>query len=367
MSDMSLLSPKLALVDANNTIINEALAAKNEAFSQAESENNDLTVLSNAENNGCVLPCYAKASFATQKDAHNALNSFGRLHEYSVVVARSKKNKKGDQITKVFYECDRHGDLQNTSGLTEETRKRKKASSWRGGCPMKVNVKHDPLTGSWWIQHTGQETIHNHPPSILAESHPTYRRHLREANPNLLQRIITDSLTGTKARATKAALYEEDKDVLITSRDIYNIRQAQIKKTLGNMFKIEHLMTQLQDEEQYFHAAQYDESAHLTKLFLAYRPAITVFKPHPDVILMDCTYKTNRYSMPLLNIIGITGMGTMIHLANCFLDSESEADGYTFAITHLKRLLTKFEIPEPRLILTDLCLALLNVVEPVRK
>ena len=41
---------------------------------------------------------------------------------------------------------------------------------------------------------------------------------------------------------------------------------------------------------------------------------------------MDCTYKTNRFNMPLLSIIGITSLGTNFWVAFCFLRNEKEGD-----------------------------------------
>jgi len=43
-------------------------------------------------------------------------------------------------------------------------------------------------------------------------------------------------------------------------------------------------------------------------------------------MLMDCTYKTNKFRMPLLNIVFPTGLHTTIQLGLCFMYSETEKD-----------------------------------------
>ncbi len=67
-------------------------------------------------------------------------------------------------------------------------------------------------------------------------------------------------------------------------------------------------------------------------------------------LLLDCTYRINRYKMPLLNIVGCTGMNTTIQLALVFLCSETEND-YIWALTGLREMLR--EGPFPIVMVTD--------------
>ena len=51
---------------------------------------------------------------------------------------------------------------------------------------------------------------------------------------------------------------------------------------------------------------------------------------------MDCTYKTNRYKMPLLDIVGVTALNTSFHVGFCFVD----ADRSQFALQNLQGIYT---------------------------
>jgi hypothetical protein len=51
----------------------------------------------------------------------------------------------------------------------------------------------------------------------------------------------------------------------------------------------------------------------------------------PDVILLDTTYKMNRYGIQLLQIGGTTPMNTSFSGRFCFLGGETEED-YSWAI-----------------------------------
>jgi hypothetical protein len=67
---------------------------------------------------------------------------------------------------------------------------------------------------------------------------------------------------------------------------------------------------------------------------------------------MDCTYKTNRFRMPLLNICAVTGNKKTIQIALCFLSGEKEAS-YDWAIKCLRELMEKMGIQCPILVVTD--------------
>jgi hypothetical protein len=50
-----------------------------------------------------------------------------------------------------------------------------------------------------------------------------------------------------------------------------------------------------------------DNENRVTRLFFAYPKLIELLKQNPNILLLDCIYKTNRFNMPLLNICGVTG------------------------------------------------------------
>jgi hypothetical protein len=67
------------------------------------------------------------------------------------------------------------------------------------------------------------------------------------------------------------------------------------------------------------------ESRRLERLFFAHLDAVKIYKEHPNIVLLDCTYKTNRLCMPLLNICTVTGNKKTIQIALYFLSGEKEA------------------------------------------
>lgn len=92
-----------------------------------------------------------------------------------------------------------------------------------------------------------------------------------------------------------------------------------------------------------------------------HRQSLSFLKRNWEVLLMDCTYKTNRYHMPLLLISGVTATNSSFYVAYCFLAGEDEED-YAWALGQLRKILVDEDICDPKVICTDRDKALLKAV-----
>jgi len=66
-------------------------------------------------------------------------------------------------------------------------------------------------------------------------------------------------------------------------------------------------------------------------LFFAYLELIKFLQKNPNILLLNYTYKTNKFKMPFLHIVGVSNTGHNFKLAYYFLPSKIEAD-YRFTI-----------------------------------
>ena len=97
------------------------------------------------------------------------------------------------------------------------------------------------------------------------------------------------------------------------------------------------MMYELQQADYFVRYQQYI-TGEISYLFFTYPKSIELFKWYYDILLLDCTYKTNRFKMPLLNIVGVNGLGDNFHVGFAFLSAEEERD-YLWAIQELKTLM----------------------------
>ncbi|KAH9150481.1 hypothetical protein AeRB84_006200 [Aphanomyces euteiches] len=190
---------------------------------------------------------------------------------------------------------------------------------------MVLDIVRNLETREWIIDYRGLEITHNHAPSTTPSSHPVHRRADRDLF--VLDAIKTDGEIGIRADQTLARLSTERPDLSIIPRDIYHERQRSLRENLNGRSRIEHLLHLLESPD-YTSAVQQDELGRVTHLFFAFNETLEIFALNHDVIIMDCTYKTNGFGMPLFNIIGVSGSNATLHVAQVFLRGETEVDFY---------------------------------------
>jgi hypothetical protein len=72
-------------------------------------------------------------------------------------------------------------------------------------------------------------------------------------------------------------------------------------------------------------------------LFVTDARSVEYLNKHPNILLLDCTYKTNKFDIPLLNILGVDHHGNSFTIALCFLDQEI-TENYIKAVQYLRDL-----------------------------
>jgi hypothetical protein len=112
------------------------------------------------------------------------------------------------------------------------------------------------------------------------------------------------------------------------------------------------MIQQLKDTDNWVFDYQTDKQGRLTHLFLAYAKTVQIFQSHPDILMADCTYWTNRFKMPLLHFLGCNSIGGHFTTAFCFLPSESQID-YLWAVGCIQRLLYEPINRSPNVLLSD--------------
>jgi len=60
------------------------------------------------------------------------------------------------------------------------------------------------------------------------------------------------------------------------------------------------------------------------KLFFVHKSMLEILCKNPKVLIMNCTYKTNKYKMPLLTICEVTALGTTFIVGFAFIEKENK-------------------------------------------
>ena len=159
---------------------------------------------------------------------------------------------------------------------------------------------------------------HNHP----IEKETTFEGHAYVGRLSSSEEQIVRDMTicGVKPKEILRILKQNDPNNASTIDTIYNYKAKHRINEMQGRSKMQHLLTIL-DERQYveFHRRSQD-TEELLDIFFAHPYSSQLLKCFPEVLMMDCTYKTNRHALPLLEICGVTSTGKLYPLCALFLE-----------------------------------------------
>ncbi|KAK9755891.1 hypothetical protein RND81_01G057500 [Saponaria officinalis] len=140
-------------------------------------------------------------------------------------------------------------------------------------------------------------------------------------------------------RDIKSGLHQKTPDKpQPSSTQIYS-ETSKIQKKIRGEKKPAQQMLALAVDANYVHWHETNPETHeLTHVFMSHLEAVKMFRAYPHVVLMDSTYKTNVYKMTLVEVVGVTPVGSSFLIACVLIPSESE-EGYTWLLQKLVEIL----------------------------
>jgi hypothetical protein len=300
-----------------------------------------------------VSPLPDSSDFEDQSAAVNYYQNFALQHGIVLVIGRSRTCRRGNPRS-VDLHCDRGG----------EYRSRNTGPARRNGtgtrlikCPFewKVSVRN----GSWQLRTESSNSNHNHQPDNDLSGHPYARR----LNQQQLTVVNEMSSTGSSPREINALLHHQEPSTRVITQTINNARRQQRIAELAGRSPIQALVDELSDSDRCILHFKVGPNNEITHLFFAYKTSIDLIRRFGSTLLMDCTYKTNRFKMPLLQVVGVTSFWTTFFACFVFLAKE-EAQDYNWALQTIRDKLYDGQ-RLPVTIATDCEIALLNAIRSV--
>ncbi|GAU25698.1 hypothetical protein TSUD_216270 [Trifolium subterraneum] len=134
-------------------------------------------------------------------------------------------------------------------------------------------------------------------------------------------------------------------------KQIYNARQRFKTDVRGELSELQHLL-KCCETHKYFHKCRIiGDSATIQDIFWAHPESIKLFNTFPTVLMMDSTYKTNKYKMPLFEIVGVTSTEESYNVGFAYIANEKE-DNFVWGLETCKSLLISKET-FPKVIVTN--------------
>jgi hypothetical protein len=279
-----------------------------------------------------------------------SINEWAATKGYAFSTGRSTKEKSGRQT--ITYTCDQSCRPPSAS------RERQRRTTTRGtNCPFSVLAKESLDKGTWTLRHRPGKrfSVHNHEPSQHPSAHPAHRQ-LSKDDAAQLASLVNSGVAPKNIRT----YIRQNGNSIATQQDVYNRIAATRRDICEGQSTIHALANQL-DREGFWSRMQFSPDGRVTAVLFAHPDSLAYLQAYPDTLLLDCTYKTNKYGMPLLDMIGVDACQRSFCIAFAFLSGETEGD-YFWALDRLKSLYEACNARLPSVVLTDRCIACMNAV-----
>jgi len=190
----------------------------------------------------------------------------------------------------------------------------------------------------------------NHLPLTREAAHPSHRKMTNDVK----KHVRTLFAAGVTPAQILTLIRSEPSGEHIIARDVYNLKRQHRIEQLDGRTPMEALLSSLiKLDVPNTHCV--DVSGCLTRLAFTSTKAVQLIRCFGTVLTMDCTYKTNRFKMPLLHIVNFAYTGATFTSAIAFRSAETIED-YEWALNTYKGFMGNYL---PFAIVTDRKLALM--------
>jgi hypothetical protein len=276
------------------------------------------------------------------------LNEHAATQGYAVVKGRSKVSKLGVRM-KYWINCDRGGEVKPRGHGHRLT------SSRCIGCPFEAiaklenNLEDELGLGSWIF--TVKCPDHNHPPTKPSASVPHRMEALKK--PEVRRELEKEWPKGSRVNSTLKGLRLDLEDPIFKPQDIWNANAVFKAATMGSLTPTQALMRYLTESpEWYVDSKKKEYNDELQFLFFTPKVMQKLLRLNMEILIIDCTYKTNKYKMPLLIITEVTAINTTFYAGFCFMRGENYTD-YVWVMEALVRLYNYLDLPYPTTVISD--------------
>src|SRR5689334_12101855 len=304
----------------------------------------------------CLPP---EGQFDSRESLLASINAWAAPRGYAFTTGKSTRDPRSGRRT-ITFACDRGGRPGAHTSKDQKPAERQRSTSSRiTGCQFSINAKESLDKSYWYIKHRpGEEkSVHNHEPSLHITAHPAHRA-LSSTDQSVIGNLASAGIAPKDIRTYMRQSSQTAQGA--TQQDIYNCIAQRRRELLAGQSTMHALANEL-DKEGFQTRIQLDHDGRVTAVLFAHPTSLGYLNAYPELLLLDCTYKTNKYKMPLLDMIGADACQRSFCIAFAFLSGEDE-DDYIWALDQLQSIYELYDIRQPSVILTDRCLACMNAI-----
>ncbi|KAJ1391958.1 MULE transposase domain [Sesbania bispinosa] len=262
--------------------------------------------------------------FEIRDELLNWVRGIAMDHGFVVVIMRSDSGGI-DRKIKLILGCERSGKYRPyKSELVRNVTGSRKCE-----CPFRLRGR--PLAnGAGWKLNVVCG-VHNHEVAESLEGHPYARRLTVE------EKLLLEDMTKNMVKPRSILLTLKDHNVhnVTTIKQIYNARTAFRKSERGPRTELQHLMNLMEHDNYLYWHRRAETSDVVRDIMWAHPDAVKLLNLFHIVLIVDTTYKTNKYRLPLLEIVVVTSTELTFSVAFAYLECETK-DNFTWALDKVR-------------------------------
>ncbi|MBW0578283.1 hypothetical protein O181_117998 [Austropuccinia psidii MF-1] len=218
-----------------------------------------------------------EGEFQTLELLWQHVHNVARAQGYAVSTLRSNMTHNQIEIC-----CDKYG-TPNPDKSPSKTVTSKKLE-----CTFIIYARTYAKSTTWGLKVKNPEHSHDATENIMA--HPAFRK-FNEQETSQISQMSESLLMPRKIQAQLCFQRESERPVII--QEMYNQVKKINKDKLQGRRPSDALIYTIKEENFVWSSAR-DAEGHITSLFFTHPLAIKLLHGFPHVILMDCTYNTNK-------------------------------------------------------------------------
>ncbi|XP_074300781.1 protein FAR1-RELATED SEQUENCE 4-like [Silene latifolia] len=281
--------------------------------------------------------------FASRDEAFEWAQKIAFDNGFALIKASNgAKNRKQPELLGSYFRCSRYGRTRKKID-PDIPEKPKKKGTPKCECLFRVRAvqnRANDINGKelivWNILTSEKGGYHNHEVTKYKDGH----RHFAGLNAEEKEFVRQQVRASIPPKDIKNGLHQRTPDKpQPTSTQIYSAVNKFRREVRGTRNTARQMLA-VAVASNYVEWHKTDpETEELTHVFMAHPEAVKLFRAYPHVVLIDSTYKTNKYKIALVEVVGVTPCGSSFLIATVLLPSESE-DDYGWMLLRLGELLS---------------------------
>ena len=280
--------------------------------------------------------------YATTQEAFDELLSFSYHNGFGIAKSRSlRKNPITGQCGRIDVICDR-GASREARGHTRRSTTMRRDCQWTARLVKLANGN---------FQFSMPEPLHNHGQSDDPSLHQCHRKLSIEMQASIEAMLLNQHVV---AQYIAKSLRRQFPNAAFQLLDVRNYIARYRRRQLGGLTPTQAFIMHLEDNRikhiVRYHAA---EPERVKSIFWTYPWCLEQWARFPQVLMIDNTYNTNRFKMPLYQAVGKTNTGMIFFAGFSLIDNERQA-GYNDLMMDHVQIRTECGIAAPKVIITDM-------------